>query len=193
MAEATVKLTVGGERVITHGEGVGPVHALDQALREALRTALTPQIETTKAVGIVFLPGAMTGLILAGVSALDAVRVQIVVMYMVLAAVAVATATAKGLHELDQRRPEWIVGVVDRRRGGEHALARVVIDDANAVAARPRGQPRTRPRCSRSRPLGPRSGLMTSRPLTVRNRIPVAGGTRSISGSPFQRKPPLMR
>jgi putative ABC transport system permease protein len=61
-------------------------------LRDALRTALTPQIETTKAVGIVFLPGAMTGLILAGVSALDAVKVQIVIMYMVLASVAVATA-----------------------------------------------------------------------------------------------------
>ena len=31
-------------------------------LRESLRTALIPQIETTKAVGIVFLPGAMVGL-----------------------------------------------------------------------------------------------------------------------------------
>jgi 2-isopropylmalate synthase len=36
IAEATVKLCVAGERVITHGEGVGPVHALDQALRAAL-------------------------------------------------------------------------------------------------------------------------------------------------------------
>ncbi len=77
-------------------------------LREALRTALTPQIETTKAVGIVFLPGAMTGLILAGVSAFDAVRVQIVVMYMVLASVAVATATvavglSRTLFTADQR------------------------------------------------------------------------------------------
>ena len=62
-------------------------------LKEALQLALTPQIETTKAVGIVFLPGAMTGLILAGVSAFDAVKVQVVVMYMVLAAVTVATAT----------------------------------------------------------------------------------------------------
>ena len=35
----------------------------------------------------------MTGLILAGVSAFDAVKVQVVVMYMVLAAVTVATAT----------------------------------------------------------------------------------------------------
>ena len=36
-------------------------------VRSAIRTALTPQVETTKGVGLVFLPGAMTGLILAGV------------------------------------------------------------------------------------------------------------------------------
>jgi 2-isopropylmalate synthase len=36
LSEATVRLRVGGERVIAVGEGVGPVHALDQALRRAL-------------------------------------------------------------------------------------------------------------------------------------------------------------
>jgi putative ABC transport system permease protein len=61
-------------------------------LRSAVRTALIPQIESTKAVGIVFLPGAMTGLILAGVDPLDAVLVQLVVMYLILASVAIATA-----------------------------------------------------------------------------------------------------
>jgi putative ABC transport system permease protein len=60
-------------------------------LRESLRTALIPQIETTKAVGIVFLPGAMVGLLLAGVSPLDAVQAQLVVMYLVLGSVAVTT------------------------------------------------------------------------------------------------------
>jgi putative ABC transport system permease protein len=60
-------------------------------LRTALRNALTPQIETTKAVGIVFLPGAMTGLILAGVDPVDAVLVQAVVMYLVLGAVGTTT------------------------------------------------------------------------------------------------------
>ena len=35
-------------------------------VRAALRAALTPQIEATKATGLVFLPGVMTGLILAG-------------------------------------------------------------------------------------------------------------------------------
>ena len=60
-------------------------------VRGALRTALIPQIETTKAVGLVVLPGAMTGLILAGVSPLNAVLVQAAVMYLVLGSVATTT------------------------------------------------------------------------------------------------------
>jgi putative ABC transport system permease protein len=61
-------------------------------VRSALRTALLPQIETTKAVGLVFLPGAMTGLILAGVDATDAVMVQLAIMYLVLGSVATSVA-----------------------------------------------------------------------------------------------------
>jgi putative ABC transport system permease protein len=57
-------------------------------VRTALRSAMTPQIETTKATGLVFLPGAMTGLILAGASPIQAVLVQAVVMFLVLAAAA---------------------------------------------------------------------------------------------------------
>jgi putative ABC transport system permease protein len=62
----------------------------------AVRTALIPQIETTRAVGLVVLPGAMTGLILAGVDPVDAVLVQAVVMFIVLASVA-TTTTVVGL------------------------------------------------------------------------------------------------
>ncbi len=43
VAEATVKGKVAGTRVVTTGEGDGPVHALDEALRAALYTAY-PQI-----------------------------------------------------------------------------------------------------------------------------------------------------
>ena len=57
-------------------------------VRAALRSALSPQIETTKATGLVFLPGAMTGLILAGVPPVQAVLVQAVVMFLILGAVA---------------------------------------------------------------------------------------------------------
>ena len=72
--------------------GFSAKDAFQPYLRSALKTALVPQIETTKAVGIVFLPGAMTGLILAGVDPMDAVRVQVVVMYLVLGSVAVSTS-----------------------------------------------------------------------------------------------------
>jgi hypothetical protein len=69
----------------------GPVAARPY-VRGAVRTALVPQIETTKAVGVVFLPGAMVGLILAGADPMQAVRVQIAVMYLVLGSVAMTTS-----------------------------------------------------------------------------------------------------
>jgi putative ABC transport system permease protein len=63
-------------------------------IRRALRTALVPIIDSTKVVGLISLPGAMTGLILAGVDPVTAIRYQIVVMYMLLAAAALAAITA---------------------------------------------------------------------------------------------------
>lgn len=77
-------------------------------VRRALRSALTPQIESTKAVGLIALPGAMTGLILAGVDPIDAVIVQAVVMFLVLAAAAIASTvvglgTARRLFTRDHR------------------------------------------------------------------------------------------
>lgn len=45
----------------------------------------------TKATGLVFLPGAMTGLIFAGVPPLQAVLVQAVVMFLVLGSTATTT------------------------------------------------------------------------------------------------------
>jgi putative ABC transport system permease protein len=57
-------------------------------VRSAMRTAMTTQIERTNVVGLVALPGAMTGLILAGVDPVDAVLVQAAIMYLILGAVA---------------------------------------------------------------------------------------------------------
>jgi putative ABC transport system permease protein len=65
-------------------------------VRSAMRTALIPQIESTKAVGLVFLPGAMTGLVLAGVDASDAVSIQLAIMYLILGSVA-TSVTVIGL------------------------------------------------------------------------------------------------
>ena len=61
-------------------------------VRAAPRAAFTPQIETTKATGLVFLPRAMTGLILVGTAPLQAVLVQAAVIFLVLAATAAVIA-----------------------------------------------------------------------------------------------------
>lgn len=67
-------------------------------VREAVRTAMIAQIESTKAVGLVFLPGAMTGLILAGEKPIQAVLVQAAVMFLILGSTATtAAAMALGL------------------------------------------------------------------------------------------------
>jgi putative ABC transport system permease protein len=72
--------------------GQPSVDAAAPYVRGALRTALIPQIETTKAVGLIFLPGAMTGLILAGIDPIEAVQVQAAVMFVVLGSAATTTA-----------------------------------------------------------------------------------------------------
>jgi putative ABC transport system permease protein len=76
--------------------GLSSKEASRPYVREALRTAMVSQIESTKAVGLVFLPGAMTGLILAGEKPVDAVLVQAAVMFLILGAVA-TTAAAMSL------------------------------------------------------------------------------------------------
>jgi len=82
-------------------------------VRSALRTALVPQIESTKAVGLVFLPGAMTGLVLAGADAADAVTIQLAIMYLILGSVA-TSITVIGL------------GLTRRLFTDDHRLRRVV-------------------------------------------------------------------
>lgn len=83
-------------------------------VRTTSRTALIPQIERTKVVGLIALPGAMTGLLLAGVEPIDAVIVQLVVMYLVLAAVVVAvlvvvTTISRRAFTPDLRLEPWTV------------------------------------------------------------------------------------
>jgi putative ABC transport system permease protein len=78
--------------------GLGWPEAARPHVRNALTTGLTPMIEQTKALGIIALPGTMTGLILAGTDPGDAVRLQLAVMYVLLGSVATAsTVVALGL------------------------------------------------------------------------------------------------
>ena len=52
--------------------------------RAAVRNGMLPIVDQTKVVGLVALPGAMTGMLLAGASPSSAIRLQMVVMYMLL-------------------------------------------------------------------------------------------------------------
>jgi len=79
--------------------GLTAREAFEPVRRSSVRLALTPAIDTTKVVGLISLPGAMTGLILAGVEPLEAIRYQIVVMYMLLAAAALASLVSSRLAE----------------------------------------------------------------------------------------------
>lgn len=77
-------------------------------LAEAMRTAVTPPVEQTKIVGLIALPGTMTGFLLAGAAPLDAVLTQTVVMFLTLGSVAVTTVlvgrgTARRLVSDDHR------------------------------------------------------------------------------------------
>jgi len=90
------------------GLGFSAKQASRFVVRESARVALLPQIERTKIVGLVALPGAMTGLLIAGVDPIDAVIIQLVVMYLVLGTVAisstvVAVVTAAQSFTADQR------------------------------------------------------------------------------------------
>ena len=73
--------------------GFGAREATGRVVHEVARLALVPQIERTKVVGLIALPGAMTGLLLAGVDPVDAVLIQLVVMFLVLGAVALSVIT----------------------------------------------------------------------------------------------------
>jgi putative ABC transport system permease protein len=65
--------------------------ATEDVCRGAIRTAMIPSINSCMTVGLVSLPGMMTGQILAGVDPLVAVKYQIVVMLMIVAATAIGS------------------------------------------------------------------------------------------------------
>lgn len=77
--------------------GVSARAALVPYTRRAAVGALVPIIDSTKNVGIIFLPGAFVGMILGGASPTDAAKVQMIVLFMLLGAVAVAAMLATTL------------------------------------------------------------------------------------------------
>ena len=70
--------------------GAGPRQACAEPLQESVRSAMIPTIAMLKTVGLVHLPGIMTGFIIAGGSPVLAVKYQLVVIYMIVGTTGVA-------------------------------------------------------------------------------------------------------
>ncbi len=86
-AEVEMKLSLGAEYR----------EASQDILRGAIEAAMIPSINSLMAVGLVSLPGMMTGQILSGTDPLIAIRYQIVVMLMLVASTAIGTVIVTGL------------------------------------------------------------------------------------------------
>ncbi len=76
--------------------GVTSTQAVEGSFKATVKAAMIPTLNLMKVVGLVQLPGAMTGMILAGASPLEAVKLQIIVVYMLICAVSItAVITAR--------------------------------------------------------------------------------------------------
>jgi putative ABC transport system permease protein len=83
-----------GEIEVHLAHGATRWEAARDAVADAVRRGMIPIINTMMVVGIVSLPGMMTGQILSGTDPLQAVKYQIVVMFMIAAAAALGSIGA---------------------------------------------------------------------------------------------------
>ncbi|WP_033641604.1 ABC transporter permease, partial [Enterococcus faecium] len=68
--------------------GANKKQASMSIVRESVKTGMAPSIDQTKTVGLVSLPGMMSGLVFAGIDPVQAIRYQIVVMFMLISVTA---------------------------------------------------------------------------------------------------------
>jgi putative ABC transport system permease protein len=65
-----------------------------EIIRDSIKTGMLPTIDSAKTLGIVSLPGMMTGLILAGTSPMEAIKYQIMVTFMLLSTTSISSFIA---------------------------------------------------------------------------------------------------
>ena len=87
-------VSLAGERFTTEQQRG---RTYDDARKIALETAMIPQINALLAVGLVSLPGMMTGQILSGIEPLTAARYQIMVMCMIFSTAGLSAVTYMSL------------------------------------------------------------------------------------------------
>jgi putative ABC transport system permease protein len=75
----------------TSSEAVAPI------VRRSLRSGMITLIDSTKTTGLIFFPGTMVGMLLAGANPTDAVRLQLILLYVLLGAVAISALLATTL------------------------------------------------------------------------------------------------
>lgn len=66
-------------------------------VRRALRSGMITLVDSTKTTGLIFFPGTMVGMLLAGAEPTDAVRLQLILLYSLLGSVSTAALVATGL------------------------------------------------------------------------------------------------
>jgi putative ABC transport system permease protein len=66
-------------------------------VRRSLRSGMIPLIDSTKTTGVVFFPGTMVGMLIAGAEPVDAVRLQVILLWSLLGSVALAALIAVSL------------------------------------------------------------------------------------------------
>lgn len=74
--------------------GASRLEACRPIAKEALRLALTPTINNMSVIGLISIPGMMTGSILGGATVTQAARLQMVIMFMLSASVTLASIVA---------------------------------------------------------------------------------------------------
>ncbi len=77
--------------------GATSTQAVDPLVRRSLRSGMITLVDSTKTTGIVFFPGTMVGMLLAGADPVDAVRLQLILLYSLLGSVAIAALIATTL------------------------------------------------------------------------------------------------
>jgi len=71
--------------------------AMGPTLRRSLRSGMIPLVDSTKTTGVIFFPGTMVGMLLAGADPVDAVRLQLILLWALLGSVSLSALTATGL------------------------------------------------------------------------------------------------
>jgi putative ABC transport system permease protein len=74
--------------------GATATQAMRPIITRSLRSGMIPLIDSTKTTGLIFFPGTMVGMLLAGAAPIDAVRLQLILLYVLLGSVALAALTA---------------------------------------------------------------------------------------------------